>query len=293
MHLYCVQCRTQVQELQGNLRAASALAPKESETVEQVAKQAEDVFKADYQRMMAEGVLLKAEIKRVEGNGNKALSVLRAEQTDLQLLESQLTYDVADAQARINATRMKHEELKRTLAITDGVEQGDLEQRKELEEQLNGLHERLSPVVYSAIRAENSAYRSELGQAMALLQSSKDQEARAAAAAQQATAEVDAQQQATEIASDAVREAESEGEKQLDGAVKAAAANKEQSQQAEARAEGVIADRCQPEWDVRGGEKDAELKKCRALKEELAVVKAQQDTLMQTLKAQQTANAAE
>jgi len=292
MHLYCIECHTHVQEMAKTLKIAKAMVPKESTAASAAQGQADEFYKAEFQNMMAEGALVRAEIQKKEKDVVQAIKTLRKAKWDLMVLEGDIKNETGSIDGRINATKMRGRELARSLSTNTGVQTSDLETKRGLQLQLKDLQKRLSPVVYDALRAENDAYTVEVKQAMALVQDSKVDEARGAAQAQQAKAAEAAFQKAAKVAEDALRDAEEEGQKKLQEAVAAAAANRKEQEKRRSAALEVINKKCKVEWKQRAAENDKKIEQCKKMEQELLMVQAQKQTLEQTLKAQQTANAA-
>merc|ERR1719254_207852 len=147
----------------------------------------------------------------------------------------------------MNATQERVQSASVSLHQNLGVEDEDVAHRQGLEEQLRHLQQRLSPVAFASLEAENEAYKAELAQATQMLQESKSAETRAVAAAEELQAEVRAQHNATENAAMALHVAKQEGQAQLRLAVEAAAADKAHSEAALARAQDAVAERCRAE----------------------------------------------
>lgn len=288
-HDYCLECHQHVEEVKIRIKITKESVPKESSAAAAAEQQAYSVAKADRQRMLAETALLRAEVRRQEVGTIHAISMLRDAQNDLKALQLSVEKQVANIRSQIGVTKASRLELAETVGKTKGARLEDKLRRKGVQKQLWTLQRRLSSVAYGALKAENEAYQNELHQAAALVQESKTEEAKAHSQAQQLKAQMAAQQQAAVSASEMMRKAQKEAQKRLQAAIDAAAKELEKARQQQAKAEAVLQDACGAKWEERSADHQAKLNTCRQVKEDFVAIKAQQEVLKQTLKAQTTA----
>jgi len=288
-HHYCLECHQHVQDVQQRIKIAKDSVPKESYAAAAAEEQAVAVGKADRQRILAETALLRAEVRRAEAGTIQAIGSLRTAQDDLKALQGSVTRRMEAIKVQLNATKFRRLGLAEIIGNTSGAREEDVQRRRGYELQLRTLRERLSPISYGALKAENEAYQAELHQASSLVQESESAEAKAASQAQQLKAQVGAQDAAAKAAAETSQAAQEEGQHRLEAAVARTAADLEHAQEQKAKMEQVLAEKCQAEWQERSAVHQVKLDACRQIQQELMTTRAQQDVLKQTLKAQTTA----
>eukprot|EP00928_Gymnodinium_smaydae_P068084 TRINITY_DN5114_c0_g1_i1.p1 TRINITY_DN5114_c0_g1~~TRINITY_DN5114_c0_g1_i1.p1 ORF type:complete len:611 (-),score=202.59 TRINITY_DN5114_c0_g1_i1:46-1824(-) len=291
-HQQAIKCHGEAERLQNELRAMVLEAPKTTAAEQAAMRHAENLAKASSQRLRAEGAILAAEVVRKEKSGREALVPLREEQTRLEALEQRLVAEVQNLTGRMNVSKDRTLMLQQEAQANVGKGDEASGRLRGLDEQIRGLHQRVSPVVYAAIQAENRALEEELKQATIMLMQSKTVEARSHAAASQMSAELEAQTEATRLVAETAEKAKEEGKRQVEVAVQQSAQARAKARALEEQAQSVIAERCQAQWDKRSSEKNAAVAECKQNREELSIVQAQRDMLQQTLQAKQTASAA-
>jgi len=291
VHNYSVACHARANALQADVAVAAKHMPKTSAAGAAAEKQSEATQRASSQRLQAEGVLLRAQIQQTETSGAHALENLKADRLAMSQLEGRIIEDVQIIGAKMNETK------KRTAKVQEAVQENinkrseDAGRKASLDLELRKLHERVSPVIYAALDAENMALKAEISEVTGLLAKAKRSEVGSYVQLVQNEAEMKGQQMASAAAQAAVRQAEEDGRVMIGKALQEASKNKAKAEILLQKSNAKIAERCNPEWDKRDEETDEEVKKCRSIQEELLIVNAQKDTLLQTLKAQQTAAA--
>jgi hypothetical protein len=293
VHQYGVMCHARAKELQVDIAQAAEKVVTRSAADVATEEHNNAVSKANTQRIQAEAALLRAEVRRVEDSGAAGIRALTERREELHALEWSIVNEVKNLTARMATAKQRAAQLQLEAEHAQGSENEHLAEMRALEKTIRDLSKRVSPVVYAALEAENNALHQELAQATSLLTMSKTSEARAFAAKQQVDAEVEGQRGTAKAAAEDAQAAGEEGQRQLSAAVKEASSNKAKAEALLAKAMGVVEARCKPKWDKRKKEKDSEIAVCRQLEEEYAVVAAQEETLKQTLQAQQTASAAD
>eukprot|EP00929_Paragymnodinium_shiwhaense_P013977 TRINITY_DN121830_c0_g1_i1.p1 TRINITY_DN121830_c0_g1~~TRINITY_DN121830_c0_g1_i1.p1 ORF type:complete len:613 (-),score=214.72 TRINITY_DN121830_c0_g1_i1:56-1894(-) len=291
-HNYGKQCHLRAETLEQKLREAVKKFPKVTAAAAAGEMQAEATQKANLQRLRAEMAMLQSEIQRKEHAGLSALDSLTKDSTALNLLETSIITEVRNISHMTQASKQREVLLQKSVQENIGKTEEELGRKKGLHKQVLELHERVSPVVFAALEAENDALNQELDGAIVLVEQSNAATARAFAGVQQLTATEQAQQVAADSAAQAVVTAQEEGKKQLKLAVDQTAESKRKSAALLRQAQEAIAKLCQPKWDVRVADTTKEKKDCDQNKQQLMVVQAQQETLKQTLAAAQTAQVA-
>lgn len=286
-----VECHDHVEKESDDLKMAKTSAPKESVAATVAQQYAVASAQAAEQRLIAEGAILRDEIHGAETSGEHAFRSLQRAQIELKGLEESIITEIRNITSRIDGTKHQCEVTHKSLQENRGVGAADLARKHAVQVRVSTLQQQVSPVVLATLQAENEAYESELRHATVLLQQSKAAEAVALVAAQQLEVELGAQQGSAAAATKAVKQAQMEGERQLEVAVQDALARQADSAKVQAQAEAALAATCSSKWEKRQSDKDAEVQTCQQQKEELAVLQAQRDTLEQTLQAQQTAAA--
>jgi len=266
--------------------------PKEGAAAAATARHAEAATQASEQRLAAERAILREEIIKTEAAGAHAFAALQELQAEFKALEQNLITEVHGIDSKMNLTKVHNSAVSKSLADNHGVQADDLSRKHAIQVRLSTLQQQVSPVVYSALHAENDAYEIELHHAVELLAKSTSAEALATVAAEQLEAEVGAQQSAVEATEKALQEARDEGQKQLQSAVSEAAVGQTNAQKVSKQAEEVLATKCKDKWESIKSDKEEEVQRCRRQKDKLSIVQAQRDTLEQALQAQQAADAA-
>lgn len=290
VHHYGVACHSRVQELEKDLRVTQAVEPRETAGLTAAMRQSEATAAATEQRLLAEGALLRANIRRLETQAQSDLRGFKTVRREYETLQASILAEVQGLEAKIAAEKGRIQSLTASLHENMEVQAEDAGQRAMLEKELGELQQQVSPVQYATLQGENDALQAELDQTTAMLAHSKASEAKAVTDAQQARAAASAQKATAAIAEQGMQEAREEGLRQLAAAVAKAAESKATAERTLASAESAIASRCQAEWDERSAEKNREMQRCDSLKEELLVAKAQEETLRQTLSAQQASD---
>lgn len=292
IHNYSSSCHVQAESLEASVLELSKKMPKQSAAAAASEMQGEATQKANNERLRAEVALLQAEIQRVDHAGQDALGSLTTDRTALNLLETNIIVQVR------NISNKTHQAKTRTLLLQQAVQAniGQIEeamgQKKGLTKDLHNWQQRVSPVVFAALQAENDALEKELAGAVDLVTQANVEEAKAFAQVQQFAADREAQEAAADAAAQSVITAEEEGQKQLEKAVAAAKASKEKSAALLQKANDALRAACKPKWDKREEETAKEKEECDANAQQLAVVQAQQEMLKQTVQAAQTAQEA-
>jgi chromosome segregation ATPase len=285
-------CHSKAKDLQASLAAAAKKVVTRSAADVATEGHNNALAKANTQRLQAEAALLRAQVRKVDESSTAGLKSLTERRQELAELERGIIAEVKNLTERMSEAKNRSARMKAEAEAAQGSEDEHLAETSALQERIRGLSNRVSPVVYSAIEAENAALGDELHQATSLLMISKASEASAYAAFQQADAEVDGQRETAKAAAESVEDAREEGRRQLEEALKEARANRAKAEEQLAKAMDALQATCKPKWDERKQEKDAELGACKQVDEEYAVVAAQLETLKQTLKAQETVEAA-
>lgn len=292
VHQYGVMCHARAKELQSDIFTKAHQVVSRTAADVAAGQHDDQAMKATTQRLHAEAALLRAEVRRVEDAGAAGLNALTDRRQELSALELSLIAEVGNLTQRIAVAKNKSSQLQLEAQAQQGSEQEHMAETMALNAKVRTLNNRISPVVYAALEAENGALSGEMQTASAMLMQSKTSEARGFAGLQQATAEVEGGRNTAKVAADAAEAAQKEGEIQLSAAVKQAGENQAKAEAQLSKAMAVVEARCKPKWDVRKKKKDAELAICKQIQGEYDVASAQMETLKQTLKAQATVSAA-
>jgi len=291
MHNYSSSCHVQAEALEQAVEELSKKIPKQSAAEAASEMQAEATQKANNERLRAEMGLLQAEIQRTDLSSHEALATLTTDRTALNMLETGIILEVRNISNRTTVSKHRFTLLQKAIEENIGKSEEELGRKKGLTKEFHLLQERVSPVVFAALTAENDALNKELQGAIDMVAEAKVEEAKAYAYVQQLTADENAQVSAVETAAASVDKAQEQGKEQLDRAVKQAEANKEKSMALMQKANEALKKICGKKWEEREEETDKEKEECKQNKQQLTVVQAQIQTLKSTLEASQTAEA--
>lgn len=287
VHHYNSACHDRVKALEKDVRVASAVEPRETAGLEAAKRQAQATAQATEQRLLSEGALLKAAIRKVELTVSNEIKNLHQSLSEYDELQASILSEVQILEAKIAQEKARIQSLTVSLQENVATENEDMGMEKMLQEELAKLRGGISPITVATLQGENDALQAELNQAALLLAESQGAEAHAIVNAQEAKAQADAARESQGIAEESMRQARAEGEKQLKAEIAKMKESQDKSQMMLQKAEGAIAARCRDPWKTRQEEKDVEMAQCNRDKDELVMVKAQEDTLKQTLEAQQ------
>jgi hypothetical protein len=291
VHNYSVLCHNQAEKLTHDIGAAVALAPKQSVAAAAAERQGEATQKAATERLQAEGVLLRAQIHQTENEGAMAMVSLKQSRLALSELEQSIISEVVTISGKMNISKERQVLLEKSVQDNVGKMDEDNGRKIGLENEIAELHKQVNPIVFAALDAENAALKVEIVEATSLLAKSKETEAQGFASLSQLQAEEEAARTAVDVAHAAVNSAQAQGQAQLQDAVGKAQESEVKAKDLETKAHAVVNERCAPKWDERETQTGDEVAECRGVGEELTIVKAQKETLEQTLKAQQSAEA--
>eukprot|EP00929_Paragymnodinium_shiwhaense_P045631 TRINITY_DN23286_c0_g1_i1.p1 TRINITY_DN23286_c0_g1~~TRINITY_DN23286_c0_g1_i1.p1 ORF type:complete len:860 (+),score=298.55 TRINITY_DN23286_c0_g1_i1:118-2697(+) len=293
IHDYGWQCHERAKQLHVDVGALAKIKPKHSAAAASAERQAEQTQMANLQRLRAESAMLQAEIQRVEGFSANGMDHLKKELKQISDVELNIIKEVRDMGHRMAASKEKTVMMEQS-SKANFVATVELQGRKKIQaKELGEWQEKVNPVVFAAVEAENDALELELEQALQILTQAKTEETSAYSFVEQMHAAKAAQEQAVATAQKAREMAVQEGRLQVQAAIEASKVHKGDSQKLFEQAWRIIAARCKATWDERDATKGAELQQCRQNKQELTVVMAQKATLEQTLQAAETAASAE
>mmetsp|Transcript_46704 Transcript_46704/g.99910 ORF Transcript_46704/g.99910 Transcript_46704/m.99910 type:complete len:719 (-) Transcript_46704:35-2191(-) len=282
-------CQYRLKVEKNKLAAKTASGPKEEAATKFAREQAEASKKALEQRQTAAALILKNEVFSAENQMHASLKSLQTVQGRLRSTEAALVYQVKELNSKVNTSMAHAEVLAKALANSSGVNLDDELKRNETEVKLATLQQETSAVMLTALIAENEVFGQELNKLLANVTRFETEESTLTIAADQAEDELAAANATAIEAAKAAEEAVTEGRLQI------ATAQNETQKQINAsnllaeRAQDSIAAKCADKWSARKATQDAALETCEKQRSELSVLKAQRETLEQTLKAQQTA----
>jgi len=279
-------CQVEEAKEEKVLEAKEGAAPKESGAVEAAERLHQSTINATSQRLRAEVAILVSQVQEAEHAGTQAFKAVQLAQAQLERLEETLTYDVRDIGDNIRRATSKLGTVTTELAKNDGVLRAGASKRGAMDKTIVRLQQEVSPIESATTAAENDALQTELDQALLLLTRSKAAEAVAVAASMQEQAKVGAFKQAALLAAQSVVAARQDSEKEVESAVQLAAETKQQAELGVQRANGAIETKCRSQWALHAGDRGKELNVCRAMKQDLDALRAQQSTLEVTLRSQ-------
>lgn len=288
MHDYDVDCHKQAETLAKQDASVKQLEPKVHQAAVVTEKHAEASIAAAEQRLLAEGALVRTEVRRAETASANAYSTLQFEQRKMKVLQDNIIRQMREMTQKVAEEEQRDQSVEASVAANEAADNQDKAAKTAMERRIRKVESQLSPVRLSGLQAENEAIAVELRHAMELLDESKTAEARAQVAAQQAAAEAEAQTAAAESAGEALRLAHEEGQKEIKEAIDKAAASKTKAEATVQSAEDALKAHCRVRWEKRAQKRDKELADCNSKKEQLAVANAQRETLQQVMKSQQT-----
>jgi len=261
---------------------------KDSQAVQLTETQKKKAIEATEQRLLAERALLVSEVKRVEKETLEEVNKMRDLRGDMQTLEHNIVTEVRELEAKMKAQKERVKTLSVDLMENQQAEE-DHNVKKEamdlqLQELIKEIHNSENPITIATTEGQNDALQSELNEAYGLWKTTKTSETAASLNADQAKANIAAEQAGLKMSNDAVVMARNEGTKKVAQAVEEAGKSIAKSTILIQKAEAAVAARCKPKWDDIWTEKRAKLGKCKMMDEELLLEKAKMGSLTQTLK---------
>jgi len=286
LHNYGDACHTRVEQLGKQTHIQAVEGPKEDLLLKAVEKHAIAAENAATQRLQAEKMILSAELEQAKMNVKMAHSALTAKTKQFERLKGEITATFTATRSEMKANMDRIKTLNKAIHANIQKEKEDRKKLAMVEMTVQDLMKELDPTRMATLNADNYALKSAFTRTEQALKKSKMEEAQALAEAGETAAEVKALEEAAKISKQEKLKAAKEGAEELKKATLEATKNQEQADKTKNAAQAALEKKCRPEWDTISSKKNKELQTCKALESELAVAKAQQETLMQTLKAE-------
>lgn len=289
MSNYSIACHANVEKASKKLGHAMVAEARDDKAAELTLKQKTRAITASEQRLLAERALLTSEVKKVESEDVQEIERVKDLREDFQTLELNIVAEMRSTGAKINAEKARLETLKASLLENTQAELEDVAAQEALDAQIakliNFVKAEQNPITIATIEAQNDALHIELGNAYALWKTAQQAETAARLNVDEAQGASKASKKELQNAEEAARAARKMSHEKMVEAVKVAATNKAKSLALIQKAQAAVAARCKSKWDAIWKCKRAQLKKCRALKEDLTMEKAKKSSLVETLKA--------
>jgi len=289
MNNYSVACHADVTRASKQLGMVLLSESKDNQAALLTLKQKKRATDAAEQRLLAERAVLVTETKKAENEATEEVSKLKDLRGDLNVLENNILVEVEKLQAEIRAEKARVKSLSADLMANSQSDSEDMIKKeamdKHLEDLVKKVHDDENPIIIATTEGQNDALQTELNDAYGLWKSAKTSETTALLDLDSAKAQAQAGGVSLALAEKALKTAREEGQKKVAEAVKVAAESKAKSQALIEKAQAAVAARCKSKWDEIWKGKRGQLMKCKALKEELNVEKAKQESLKLTLQA--------
>lgn len=294
MHNYSVACHASVEKVSKKFSTMLIAESKDNQAGAMTLQQKKKAKEATEQRLLAERALLVSEVKRAEKDEVEGIAQIKVMRGDFQVLERSIATEIMEMEAKIEAEKKQVKTLSEALMENAQAESEDLTKKEAMDKKLADLmkqvHDEQNPIVIATLEGQNDALQTELNAAYAMWKKAQEIETASNLQVDTVNATLTAVQKGYALAQESVQTAVSEGEHRLAIAVAEVAKKKADAKTLYDKAKAAVAQRCKTTWDSIWKEKRAKLVKCKSHKEELAMERAKESTLKQTLKATTESN---
>lgn len=291
MHNYSVMCHDRVAKAVSTLSNAVVLESKDNQASLATYKQTQQATEAAQQRLLAENAVLRAEIKKAEGESMRGLLEIRDYKEQTETVKHKDAATIAEVQADITKVEERVGVLSKELMSNAQAEMEAMGEKEEMEKQVKKLQTQLgdddNEIAVQTLEAQNLALQLLVKEAMKLYKASKAAEAKAIADEQDALAQQQSAQDSVKYSQEANEKSDAQGKASLDAAIEEASENKKKSESEEMAALATIEERCNAEWEVVNTTTTQELHNCTQLEEELDIQTAKKDALKGVLQARE------